>query len=261
MAGENGWSVTVRGVRGGMPRTGERFRRYGGNTSCVELRRGGESVFLDAGTGLAEAEPAGDVCILLSHVHLDHVLGLLGLRALGDPGRRVVLGGAPGLREALGRVIGPPGWPLRAEEYPARVEFLEIRPGEPVRLRDWLTVTAMESRHPGGSLIYKLEGDGRSLIYTPDCEPDGELRDALAAFAGGTDLLIWDANFTAADLRPGWGHSTWEQGIELGELCGARRVLMTHYSQDYDDGFLARQEELCWGRCIFAREGTVIGLD
>lgn len=261
MAEEHGWRVTVRGVRGSVPRPGERFRRYGGNTSCVELERGGETVFLDAGTGLTDAEPAGDVRILLSHVHLDHVLGLAGLRALGEPGRRAVLLGAPGLREALGRVIGPPGWPLRVEEYPARVEFREIVPGEPVRLLDWLTVTAMESRHPGGSLIYKLEGDGRSLVYTPDCEPDGAFLDELAVFARNTQLLIWDANFTKDDLKPGWGHSTWEQGAALGERAGARRVLMTHYSQSYDDDFLARQEELAGDRCIFAREGMVIELD
>ncbi len=216
---------------------------------------------LDAGTGLSGLEPEGELHILLSHVHLDHVLGLTDFAALSDPGRKLVLWGAAGLRETLGRVIGPPGWPLRVEEYPAGAEFRELRPGEHTRIRPWLTVTAMESRHPGGSLIYKLRGDGRSLVYTPDCEPDGALMERLAAFARETDLLVWDANFTEDDFRPGWGHSTWRRGVEAGRLSGAGRVLMTHYSGDHDDDFLEGQERLSGGACIFAREGMVIELD
>ena len=85
----------------------------------------------------------------------------------------------------------------------------------------------------------------------------------LEEFALDNALPIWDANFTQADKRPGWGHSTWEEGLALGRAAGAGRILMTHYSRDYTDAFLREQERLAQeqdGACLFAREGMVIDL-
>ena len=112
----------------------------------------------------------------------------------------------------------------------------------------------MEGNHPGGSLLYRLEEmtdenggyktGGKSLVYGLDCEINEDIFSACAAFAKESSLLIWDAGFAGEDLRPGWGHSTWQQGIAMRQAAGAERVLMTHYNWAYSDTFLWRQEEL-----------------
>jgi len=86
---------------------------------------------------------------------------------------------------------------------------------------------------------------------------------SLTDFARNTGVLIWDANFTSQDLRPGWGHSTWEQGIALRKASGADMVLMTHYNWEYDDTFLRKQERLAAAAdsaVRFAKEGMEIRL-
>ena len=99
--------------------------------------------------------------------------------------------------------------------------------------------------------------DGKALVYALDCECTAQARDTLQRFASGADLLIWDATFAPEHLRPGWGHSTWAQGLEVGTAAGARRLLMTHFSTDYTDDFLHGQETAACrrGNCVFAKEG------
>lgn len=166
-------------------------------------------------------------------------------------------------RAQLERLIGPPYWPLGLEGHGARLVFHEIRAGESVFLAEGLRVQTLRGCHPGQSLIYRLEGQGRSVVYTLDCELTEGLAPGLTEFARDCDLLVWDANFTPADLKKGWGHSTWEQGLELGRAAGAKTVLMTHYHRAYTDAFLREQERLARqksDKCVFAREGMVTGL-
>lgn len=262
------WRITVWGVRGSAPRPSQECMEFGGNTVCTSLEHEGRMVILDAGTGLA---PLGQALaarkdvkrldILLSHLHLDHVLGLVSFQPLFDPDTELHLYGGAGLAQYLNTLIGPPFWPLGVRDFPARLEFHEIQPGDSFGLDD-LSVSAMAGNHPGGSMLYRLDGAGKRLTYALDCETDGRIFPALAGFAQGSNLLIWDANFTPADLRPGWGHSTWEQGLELGRAAQVGQVLMTHYSWGYSDEFLHRQETLAEldGICRFAKEGMVMTL-
>lgn len=262
------WRITVWGVRGSAPRPSRSCMEYGGNTVCTCLERGGRAVILDAGTGLI---PLGrHLCgqngirrldILLSHFHMDHVSGLFSFQPLFDPDMEIHLYGGKGLERYLNTLIGPPFWPVGIQDVPARLEFHEVQPGGGFDL-DGLSVSTLAGNHPGGSILYRLDGGGKRLIYALDCEADGPVLSALTGFAQGSDLLVWDAAFTRSDLRPGWGHSTWEQGLKLGRAAGAGLVLMTHYSWDYSDEFLRRQEALAGqdGICRFAKEGMVITL-
>lgn len=262
------WRVTVWGVRGSAPRPSPDCMEYGGNTVCTTLEQSGHMTVLDAGTGLAslgrELSGRTDIKrldILLSHLHIDHVLGLLSFQPLFDPELEIRFYGGAGLERYLQTLIAPPFWPLRLEDFPARLSFHEIAPGDRFRL-DGLSVSTLAGNHPGGSILYRLDGAGKCLTCALDCEADGTLFPALAGFASGSDLLIWDANFTRSDLRPGWGHSTWEHGAELGRAAGVGQVLMTHYGWEYADDFLRRQETLAGaaGICRFAKEGMVIKL-
>ena len=266
---ETGGTVTVLGVRGSFPMTGRDFLEYGGNTSCFLADLGGETVILDAGSGLASLGravplPGGRkrAHILLSHPHLDHIMGFFSFSLLHDPAAELCLYGDMGLRSRLGAILGPPYWPLGLDDFRARVEIRELAPGARLTLGDGVTVSTLRGNHPGDSLLYRLEGGGKTLVYALDCEMDEDTRNALARFAQNADLLIWDATFAPGGLKKGWGHSTWQEGLALGRAAGVGRVLMTHYSQTYSDQFLSEQEKLAGtdSRCLFAREGMIIQL-
>lgn len=262
------WRITVWGVRGSAPRPSQLCMEYGGNTACITLEHQGRTVILDAGTGLtalgrrlSDQKGVGWLDILLSHFHMDHVSGLFSFQPLYDPNMEIHLYGGKGLERYLNTLIGPPFWPVGIQDVPARLEFHEVQPGSGFDL-DGLSISTLAGNHPGGSILYRLDGGGKRLTCALDCEADGPVLSALTGFAQGSDLLIWDAAFTQADLRPGWGHSTWEQGLKLGRAAGAGLVLMTHYNWDYSDEFLRRQEALAGqdGICRFAKEGMVITL-
>lgn len=263
---EHPWRVEIWGVRGSAPAPSAQFLEYGGNTPCISVDVGHTMVALDAGSGLTalgnrmvrEGRRRAD--ILIGHLHMDHVMGLFSFPLLYDPAADVRLYGPPGFGEALRRLAAPPWWPVGLAECRAQVEFCEVQPGQPLDIAG-LSVSTLAGNHPGGCLYYRLQGAGRSLTYALDCELSGDMAPRLAAFAQGADLLIWDASFAPGALKPGWGHSTWEQGVALGRAAGAKRVLMTHYSPDYTDEFLRGQEELARKedpRCQFAREGMEI---
>ena len=266
---ETAGTVAVLGARGSFPVTGKDYLDYGGNTSCFLADLGGETVILDAGSGLAslgEAVPLPGgrkrVHVLLSHLHLDHIMGLFNFSLLHDPAAEICLYGDRGLRSRLGAVLGPPYWPLGLEDFRARVEVRELAPGARLPLGDGVTVSTLRGNHPGDSLLYRLEGGGKTLVYALDCEMEPGMRAALARFAQNADLLIWDAAFAPGGLKKGWGHSTWQEGLALGNLAGVKRVMMTHYSQTYSDRFLSEQEKLAAAdsRCLFAKEGMVVSL-
>lgn len=292
------WQITIWGVRGSFPMARPDYMTYGGNTSCVSAERGGAFVVLDAGSGLAQlgdyllaqetagtAEtgqtatkrclPASDtgrkrVDILISHMHLDHVMGLFSFAPFHRSDWDIHLYGEAvegvGFSRQLGALLGKPFWPLGIDEFQASVTLHEIRAGESLTLPGTggsrLTVRTLRGRHPGGSVYFRLEEEGRGgIVYALDCEPDEGLKRKLEAFARDAELLIWDASFAPGQERPGWGHSSWRQGLQTGRRAGAKRVLMTHYAIEYDDAFLQEQEALAGQEdkaCLFAREGMVM---
>lgn len=263
------WTLSLWGTRGAVPVAAAEYLEYGGNTSCVSVRCGQRLVVFDAGSGivrlggaLAAAGEVGEVHIFLSHLHLDHVLGLAAFPLLGDRRARLYLyGEAQGgmsFQEQLDRLFGPPYWPLGLSEFQARVAVREIGPGQRISLEEGLYVDTLRGFHPNQSLLYRLEGAGRSVVYALDCELAGDMETRLAEFARDCSVLIWDANFVQADLRRGWGHSTWEQGAVLRREAGAKLALMTHFSHAYPDSFLREQERMARERdpaVRFAREG------
>lgn len=247
------WILTVWGVRGSIPVPSAGTMAYGGNTSCFSIEAGDELVILDAGSGLvplgvqlARQNRPRRAHILFSHLHLDHLIGLFGFRPFHNPDMEFHLYGDVGLRQWLERLMGPPYWPVGLKDFPARLVLHEVKAGERFSLTgdSSLTVRTLRGNHPNKSLLYRLGSGEKSITYALDCELNDSMATALAAFARNTNLLIWDANFIPSDLQPGWGHSTWEQGIALRRASGAGTVLMTHYSWEYNDDFLREQERL-----------------
>lgn len=262
-------TLTVWGVRGSLPATDRKCMDYGGNTSCISLEYGDSLVCFDAGSGLsaliARMTEARRLDILITHFHIDHILGLFNLSAFR--GEEIHLygegyGGA-GFKERIETVAGRPYWPLGIDDLPAKVYLHELNPGDTASLPCGIEVSTLKGNHPGGSILYRADFCNKSVTYALDCEMGGDMFDRLTEFSKDTGMLIWDASFTEDDKQPGWGHSTWSEGIELAEAANAHRVMMTHYTRGYTDEFLREQERLAArknNRCVFAREGMVITL-
>ncbi|MBA3428056.1 MAG: MBL fold metallo-hydrolase [Actinobacteria bacterium] len=246
--------LTIWGCRGSLATPGPETLRYGGNTSCVELRGAdGSLLVLDAGTGIRQLGHAlrpdaiKTIYLMITHLHLDHIEGLGFFAPLHNPDVEIhVYGPAAGgrsLRDRIAAYLSPPWYPLRFEELAARFSFHEVE-------RDtWeiggLRISSAPVTHPGPTLGYRIEENDRSFAFVPDNEPalDGPIGDqpdgALSglAVAAGVDLLFHDAQYTAGEYasRAGWGHSSILDFAAFVGRADPARVLMFHHDPAHSD--------------------------
>jgi phosphoribosyl 1,2-cyclic phosphodiesterase len=273
------------GARGSIPAPAPESAGYGGNTSCVELTLSdGSEVILDAGSGIrdlgrARRRGAEPVHVLLTHLHLDHVQGLMFFAPLFDPGCDVRVYGPCSLDghllSRLSRYISAPLAPIEIRELPARVEFIEVGTGRS-RLGPAVVETAFIN-HRGPTLAYRITEGGTTLVYIPDHEP--ALGQDLArsspdwisglSLARDADLLIHDGQFTDAQYRDhrGWGHSGLSDALTFADRCGARRLSLFHHDPFHDDAALDDMEREAvaassgrFDEVALAREGQTIEL-
>lgn len=271
-----GMSVRFWGVRGGLPTPGPGYVRYGGNTSCVDVRCGPHRVILDAGSGLRElgaAYPDTDVAadVLLSHTHLDHICGLPFFRPLYSACSRLRfwaghLSPPLGIEAALLISWTTPVMPDLRPALVAQLEFHDIVAGTSWELQPGLHVATAPLRHPGGATGYRLSWGGTALCYITDTEhPASGLDVPLRNFVAGADLMIYDASYTDAEYaaHTGWGHSTWRAAIRLAEAASVARVVLFHHDPDHDDAAMdaiAEAAACLRPGTIAAREGLEITL-
>lgn len=239
------------GTRGSVPSPGSRTVRYGGNTSCLEVRAGGRRLIFDAGTGiiglghrLASDASLETIDLFLTHFHWDHIQGLPFFAPLRDPARTIRIHARPqggATVEALLAVqMTRPFFPVALQEMPARIEYHDLD-------RSWvdreLAVAAFPVRHPDHTCGLRLTVDGATIVYIPDNEPEYEQHaravslEAIVDSAGAADLLLHGAMFTTAEYesRRGWGHGTVDQAIRLARAADARRLLLVHHHPDRTD--------------------------
>ena len=166
-------TVTFLGTRGSMASVGDEYIRYGGNTTCILLQLAGETILLDAGTGIMNFPvPSGDgqrrIPLLLSHPHADHIVGLPLSPLVMDPGIQIDLysKSRDGLdtHAQIERLVSPPLWPVRMEELPAKVNYHEL----PDHMQlGAVTVDITEGCHPGGVSLMRLSGNGHCIVSSP----------------------------------------------------------------------------------------------
>ena len=265
-AAHAGMRLTVLGATGSMAVSRKGRESYGGATSCYMVQAGEDCVFLDAGSGLLAAplEFPKPPLILLSHLHLDHLLGLGMYRRLSQSGVKTRLCmpaeiAGIGLK-TLNAIYSPPFWPVSLMSYRGELELVPA--SFPMRCGE-VYIESMPGNHPGGCLIFKLSSGGKSLVYMTDYEHTSAGFGKIVDFARGTDLLLYDGQYTQEEYRDkrGFGHSTAEKGIELMELTGAKRLLLIHHnSSSTDSELLAREAALQRDGVHFAREGEVVEL-
>lgn len=275
--------VTFWGTRGSLPSAGPETVRYGGNTACVEVRpAGGGLVVLDAGSGLRRlGDHLGEldrVDVLLTHLHLDHVMGLGFFAPIFQPDVELHLWGPSSarqdLRTRLSRYLNPPLFPVRLPDLPSRVLLHDL---------DWGTfeIPGLEVRadlvcHPAPTVGYRLTDGEGSLAYLPDHEPAlGCQRFPCAPewlsgadLCAGVDVLIHDAQYTREEYcsRVGWGHSAIPDTAAFADRVEARHLVAFHHDPAHSDEQLDRLWDLAsWSspptcRVTPAREGATISV-
>jgi phosphoribosyl 1,2-cyclic phosphodiesterase len=276
-------NVRFWGVRGSVPVADAGSLGYGGNTACVSVElAGGGRLVLDAGTGIrglgATIDPVAEpIHILLTHLHLDHISGLLFFAPLFHPGADITIWGPPGpgdLRERLARYLSAPLSPVEIRELPARVRFRECTP-DGWQVGD-ARISAAQVIHRGPTLGYRIEEGDASVAYIPDHEPglgqdlDRDPTEWISghALARDASLLIHDAQYSEAQyaLTVGWGHSQIPDALAFAHRAEARRVALFHHDPGHDDtalDALAGEAQASWrgdGALTLAREGETVEL-
>jgi ribonuclease BN (tRNA processing enzyme) len=244
------------GVRGTFPGQGKSGTKFGVNTPCARITtRSGETIIVDAGTGL---RPLGEdltagrktkaplkVSLLLTHFHLDHIFGLPFYGPLYMSGTAIDVYSwrePEDTREILGRLSAAPLFPVPIETTPSKMAFFQI--GEDGTIIGGARVSFCPLTHPQGCVAFRIEEDGRSIVFATDTEHPAEgLDERLAAFARGASVFIYDAMYLPQEYaagRQGWGHSTWEQGVRLARAAGVSRLVLSHFNPDHDDHTIRR---------------------
>jgi phosphoribosyl 1,2-cyclic phosphodiesterase len=250
--------VTLWGTRGSLAAPGPETARYGGNTSCVEVRGAdGTILVLDAGTGIRRLggtlpRDLRRVDLLLTHLHMDHLQGLGFFAPLYNPAVEVHLWGPASatqeLRQRLTRYLSPPLFPVALRDLPCVLRLHEVA------CSDFLVgdfqISAALVCHPGPTVGYRIAAEGVVVTYLPDHEPalgaqsfpaSGEWTSGYA-LAAGADLLIHDAQYRPDEYeqRVGWGHSSLPQAFAFAALAGVKQFVPFHHDPAHTDDELDR---------------------
>lgn len=261
-------------MRGSIPVSGAETSGFGGETMCHEIGLGDARIIVDAGSGirrlgleLAQAGPCR-IHILLTHLHLDHVIGLTAFAPLFEPGFDITLYGHDlpdqPLEHAIGRLFGEPLFPVSFEALPSKPACVGFKAGDRLEI-DGHRVATTRLNHGAGATGYRFDHGGHRLAIITDHEHAPEGPDAdLADFCAGADLMAYDAMWdetTDYARHAGWGHSTWQAGVALAKLAGARRLACVHHAPQATDARLLEREARLRARMpqsFFARQDDIV---
>jgi len=263
------------GVRGSFPRPSTNMSRYGGNTSCIEVRCGAHLLIFDAGTGLFELgehldqQGALDADLLFTHTHFDHVCGLPFFKPAFHAENRFHLWAGHllpdhTLRTALADMMKAPLFPVPVDIFQADVCFHDFSAGETIEPRPGVVLKTAPLNHPNGATGYRIEYGGKSVCYVTDTEHVvGELDPSILQLIEKTDAFIYDATYTDAEFPDymEWGHSTWQEGVRLADAGEVGTLILFHHAPDHDDNFMdaiQADAEAARPGTIVAREGMTL---
>ena len=288
-----------RGTRGSLPAPGSETVKYGGNTTCIEVRSDNDDlIIMDAGTGIRELglELARNMPVkchlFVSHTHWDHIQGLPFFVPLFVSGNELTIYGPPdpltmtGIEAVLAKQMEYPHFPVRVTELQADIDYETLTDGQEVDL-GFATVSSLLMNHPAMDFGFKVQCDGKTIFFTGDHEPfyniyqpgDEDYEDyeeivvernqGICNFLQGVDVFIVDAQYTEEEYatKQGWGHSTFERALALAKEAGVGKVYLTHHETTRTDAAVdAIFERLRadWGGSgvdfDMAREGETVDL-
>jgi diguanylate cyclase (GGDEF)-like protein len=252
------------GTRGSIAAPGESTARYGGNTSCVEVRaKDGTVIVLDCGTGarelglhLVRALPAPmRLHLFIGHTHWDHIQGFPFFVPAFLPGAELnvyaPLGFQQSLEEAMSGQMEYSYFPVKLRDLRSRIHFTELEEGF-FRVGDVLVETQYLN-HTAPTIAYRMTSAGATVAYVTDHEPFWKSEDGVLhhpgdqrhiSFMRGADLVIHDAQYTHEEYanRQGWGHSTIEYATDVALAAGVKRLALFHHDPAHDDPIMERLE-------------------
>lgn len=242
------------GVRGSLPSCGSSFVKYGGHTSCLELRSKDNSLLvIDAGTGIKDLGLSLNgnfpetIKMLFTHSHTDHIFGFPFFSPIYRKGIHIDMYcgnyfSGP-VREIVMRFMQPPFFPVKFENISAKFDFRLLNKESTVL--SGINVMPIEISHPNGGLGFRFEEDGKSAVFLTDNELrythlGGLSFDGYVDVCRNADLLIHDAQYSEEEYKNHvtWGHSTFGQVIELAEKAQVKQVVFFHHDPERTDGQL-----------------------
>ncbi|VXD24779.1 MBL fold metallo-hydrolase [Planktothrix paucivesiculata] len=275
------FSVRFWGVRGSIPTPGAQTVEYGGNTSCVEMRLGEKRLIFDAGTGLRVLgmdllkQMPVEAYMFFSHTHWDHIQGFPFFVPAFIPINRFHIYGAIApdgstIKDRLCDQMVHPNFPVPIHVMQSDMKFYDLFPGDTLTLDD-IKIETAPLNHPNGAVGYRVTWQGKTAVYCTDTEhfPDHFDKNVLH-LARDADVFIYDATYTNEEYhnhqlpRIGWGHSTWEVGVELAKKAGVKQVVMYQHDPSHTDEILDRieaQVQAVFPKGVVAREGMILNLD
>ncbi len=260
------------GVRGSIPVPGPRTVRYGGNTTCIEIRTdSGDLIVLDGGTGIFQLaqsllkEMPVTTNVFITHSHWDHIQGLPFFIPLFVPGNKLKLHGAfdlvsgRGIDQVMNVQLQYSFFPIRTEELKASIDYFTLTPGQTVEIGD-AKITPILLNHPVVNFGYRIDCNGKSVFFTGDHEPPyniyspedpdfstyqqiiAEREAGIMAAIQGVDVVIADSSYTDEEYasKKGWGHGTLASSIRMAKEAGAKILYFTHHEPTRSDDDLER---------------------
>lgn len=239
------------GSRGSIPVSGKDYLKYGGDTTCIEIRSSkGDTIIIDAGSGIRalglklSKEKPSDIHLLFTHTHLDHILGFPFFLPLFDSSFNLnVYGYSPdsySIKNVLNGIMRSPYFPIDLETIQPAVNFNNIA-DKPFRIGS-IEIQPIFLNHPGGGLGYRFEENGSVFIFLTDNELLDEMDVKISFhdyvdFCKNADLLIHDAEFNNDEYQKFklWGHSLYTEAIRLGIKANAKRIGLFHLNSSRTD--------------------------
>jgi phosphoribosyl 1,2-cyclic phosphodiesterase len=241
------------GVRGSTPTPQAENMRYGGNTSCVEVRVGEQLYIFDCGTGFrvlgqqlqdefGEKKLPLSAHVFVSHFHWDHIQGIPFFRPLYDRADSQFLfhcsSRTRSLKQVMDEQMASPYFPVNLSQMQAQQKFYDIDSGR-LNLEDGVQIQTSWLNHPQGCMGFRMETKDGVMVYATDNEPgDAAFDKGVRKLAEGADVLIYDAQYLpeeyAAEKR-GWGHSHWREAVNVVMESGAKELVLFHHDPDHAD--------------------------
>ena len=239
------------GARGSIPVSGREFFKYGGDTTCLEIRsEEGEIVIVDAGSGVRRLgnslleEGKRRYTMIFTHAHWDHLMGFPFFKPIYFRKTSMTIYGCPfalsSIRDVISRVMTPPNFPVNFENIRAELKFHDYCDnGFSVR---GLKITPINLSHPNQGIGYKFQENGKTFVFLTDNEltyrhEGGLRREDYLEFSRNADLLIHDAEYNEAEYKKtrGWGHSVYGDALLLALEAGVRQFGLFHHNQERSD--------------------------